>query len=101
MLRLSSLLNVEGARADPTTVLVVVVESVGKRVGLLVDQVIAQQQVVIKALGQGVGRAEYYSGAAILSDGCVGLILNVDKLCGLITYKHRVTSSDAEQEARP
>jgi two-component system chemotaxis sensor kinase CheA len=102
MLRLSSLLGVEGSRSDPTTALVVVVESVGKRVGLLVDQVIAQQQVVIKALGQGVGKAEFYSGAAILSDGCVGLILNIDKLCGLITYKHRVTSGDAQQpEARP
>lgn len=101
MLRLSKLLGVDGARTDPTTALVVVVESVGKRVGLLVDQVIAQQQVVIKALGQGVGRAEFYSGAAILSDGCVGLILNVDKLCGLITYKHRVTSGDAQREAQP
>jgi len=101
MLRLSSLLGVEGARTDPTTALVVVVESVGKRIGLLVDEVIAQQQVVIKALDKGVGRAEFYSGAAILSDGCVGLILNVDKLCGLITYKHRVTSGDAPLEARP
>ncbi len=101
MLRLSTLLGVEDARTDPTTALVVVVESVGKRIGLLVDQVIAQQQVVIKALDKGVGRAEFYSGAAILSDGCVGLILNIDKLCGLITYKHRVTSGDAQPEARP
>jgi two-component system chemotaxis sensor kinase CheA len=100
MLRLSALLGVEGARTDPTTALVVVVESVGKRIGLLVDQVVAQQQVVIKALGQGVGKAEFYSGAAILSDGNVGLILNIDKLCGLVTYKHRA-SSGAPAEARP
>ncbi len=100
MLRLSSLLCVEGARKDPTRALVVVVESMGKRVGLLVDEVLAQQQVVIKALGQGVGKAEFYSGAAILSDGNVGLILNIDKLCGLISYKHRA-SPGAQQEARP
>ncbi len=98
ILRLSQQLSIEGARQDPTTALIVVVESVGKRVGLLVDEVIAQQQVVIKALGSGVGRAEFYSGAAILSDGCIGLILNVDKLCGLITYRHRVTSGDAHRE---
>lgn len=98
ILRLSQQLAIEGARQDPTTALIVVVESVGKRVGLLVDEVIAQQQVVIKALGQGVGRAEFYSGAAILSDGCIGLILNVDKLCGLITYRHRVASGDAHRE---
>ena len=94
------LLCVEGARKDPTRALVVVVESMGKRVGLLVDEVLAQQQVVIKALGQGVGKAEFYSGAAILSDGNVGLILNIDKLCGLISYKHRA-SPGAQQEARP
>ena len=101
MLRLSALLGVEGARTDPTTALVVVVESVGKRIGLLVDQVVAQQQVVIKALGQGVGKAEFYSGAAILSDGNVGLILNIDKLCGLVTYKHRAAPGGASAEARP
>ncbi|MFZ5441116.1 MAG: chemotaxis protein CheA [Myxococcota bacterium] len=100
LLRLSRQLGVDGARTDPTAALVVVVESVGKRIGLLVDEVVAQQQVVIKPLGQGVGKAEFYSGAAILSDGCVGLILNVDKLCGLITYRHRVTQ-DAHMEARP
>ncbi|MDP2274656.1 MAG: chemotaxis protein CheA [Archangium sp.] len=100
MLRLSSLLGVAGARKDPTTALVVVVESMGKRVGLLVDEVLAQQQVVIKALGQGVGKAEFYSGAAILSDGNVGLILNIDKLCGLISYKHRAATG-AQHEARP
>jgi two-component system, chemotaxis family, sensor kinase CheA len=100
LLRLSVLLGVEDARRDPTTALVVVVESMGKRVGLLVDEVLAQQQVVIKALGQGVGKAEFYSGAAILSDGNVGLILNIDKLCGLISYKHRAVTG-AQQEARP
>ncbi len=98
MLRLSTLLDTPGAKTNPTEGLVVVVEGVGKRLGLLVDQLLAQQQVVIKALGQGVGRAELYSGAAILSDGCVGLILNVDKLCGLITYKHRPTRGDSAME---
>jgi two-component system chemotaxis sensor kinase CheA len=100
LLRLSGMLSVEQARVDPTEALVVVVESGGKRIGLLVDQVVAQQQVVIKSLGQGVGKAEYYSGAAILSDGCVGLILNIDKLCSLITYKHRVTRGDSSAEVR-
>lgn len=100
MLRLSRQLDVPGAKEDPTEALVVVVESAGKRVGLMVDEVVAQQQVVIKPLGSGVGRAEFASGAAILSDGCVGLILNVDKLCGLISYRHRVASG-THMEARP
>jgi two-component system chemotaxis sensor kinase CheA len=52
-------------------------------VGLVVDDVVSQQQVVIKPLGAGIGDTEYLSGAAILSDGRVGLILNVDRLAAL------------------
>jgi two-component system chemotaxis sensor kinase CheA len=47
---------------------------------LLVDEIIAQQQVVIKPLSSGVGDTALLAGAAIMSDGRVGLILNVDRL---------------------
>ncbi|HYG68828.1 MAG TPA: chemotaxis protein CheW, partial [Anaeromyxobacteraceae bacterium] len=62
---------------------VVVIEGLGRKVGLVVDDVLAQQQVVIKPLGHGIGRTDFLAGAAILSDGRVGLILNVDKLASL------------------
>jgi two-component system chemotaxis sensor kinase CheA len=45
--------------------------------------VVTQQQVVIKPLGGALGDTEYLSGAAILSDGRVGLILNIDRLSRL------------------
>jgi len=48
-----------------------------------VDEVITQQQVVIKSLGQGINDSKMLSGAAILGDGRVGLILNVDRLAAL------------------
>ena len=83
LLRLDRLFGVDGARADPTQALVVVVEGVGRRVGLLVDEVVAQQQVVIKTLGEGLGDTPYVAGGAILSDGRVGLILNVEQIVGL------------------
>jgi two-component system chemotaxis sensor kinase CheA len=83
LLRLDRLFGVEGARADATQALVVVVEGVGRRVGLLVDEVVAQQQVVIKTLGEGLGDTPYVAGGAILSDGRVGLILNVEQIVGL------------------
>ncbi len=83
LLRVDRLFDVEGGRADPTQALVVVVEGVGRRVGLLVDEVIAQQQVVIKTLGEGLGDTPYVSGGAILSDGRVGLILNVEQIVSL------------------
>jgi two-component system chemotaxis sensor kinase CheA len=62
---------------------VVVVESAGRKIGLLVDDVLTQMQVVIKPLSGGIGNAELLSGAAIMSDGRVGLILNVDRLSEL------------------
>lgn len=81
LFRLSSLFGIEGAQEDATQALAVVVESMGRKVGLLVDDVVTQQQVVIKPLGSGIGDTETFSGGAILSDGKVGLILNIDRVC--------------------
>jgi two-component system chemotaxis sensor kinase CheA len=85
LLRLHRLLQMEGKGLPPTEAHVVVVEGLGKKVGIVVDDVLTQQQVVIKPLGQGIGDTDYLSGAAILSDGRVGLILNVDRLASLAT----------------
>lgn len=83
LLRLHRLLEMDGPERPPTESHVVVVEGLGRKVGLVVDDVMSQQQVVIKPLGSGIGDTEYLSGAAILSDGRVGLILNVDRLSAL------------------
>jgi two-component system chemotaxis sensor kinase CheA len=55
----------------------VVVESEGERLGLLVDDLLAQQQVVVKSLETNYGRVDGLSGATILGDGRVALILDV------------------------
>ncbi len=80
LLRLDRLLQVPGAKQDPTTALVVVVESMNHKVGLMVDDVLNQQQVVIKSMSNSVNDSRLFSGAAILSDGHVGLILNIDEI---------------------
>jgi len=82
--RLERLLGIPG---ETTGAVAVLVESMGRRLALLVDAVVAQQQVVIKPLGEGVGNADFLSGAAILSDGRVGLILNVDRICQQLARK--------------
>ena len=90
LLRMDRLLGAKGAIQDPSKALVVIIEGSGRRVGLLVDEVIAQQQVVIKSMGEGVGNVPFVSGAAILSDGRVGLIVNVEGIVSLIVDKrHR------------
>jgi len=83
LIRLDKLFHLTGAKSDPTEALVVVVEGYGRRIGLLVDEVVTQQQVVIKSLGEGLGNTRFLSGAAILSDGRVGLILNVEEIATL------------------
>ena len=57
--------------------LLVVVESDGDQVGLLIDELLGQQQVVIKSLELNYKRTEGFSGATILGDGTVALILDM------------------------
>ena len=61
---------------EPTGGFVIVVDGLAARFGLLVDDLIGQQQVVIKTIDPGINAAGLFSGAAILSDGHVGLILD-------------------------
>ncbi len=60
--------------------LLVVVEADGEKVGLLVDELLDQQQVVIKSLEDNFKQMEGLSGATILGDGTVALILDVPGL---------------------
>ncbi len=82
LVRLGRLFDVPGTIDDPLRALIVVVESSGRRVALLVDAVLAQQKVVLKPLDAGLAELEYFSGAAILSSGRVGLVVHVDRLHG-------------------
>jgi two-component system chemotaxis sensor kinase CheA len=60
---------------DPCENLVVIVQCEAQKIALVLDELIGQQQVVIKTLGQRFKKVEGVSGAAILGDGRVGLIL--------------------------
>lgn len=84
LLRLDRLFGIPDAEQDATKAQVVIVETTDRKLGLIVDDVVAQQQVVIKTLGTNVPGTNFLSGAAILSDGKVGLILNVDELRQMI-----------------
>ncbi|HEY5513045.1 MAG TPA: chemotaxis protein CheA [Geomonas sp.] len=59
---------------------IVITEVNGVRVGFVVDQVIGEHQTVIKSLGRAYKNAEGISGATILGDGSVALILDVPQL---------------------
>jgi two-component system chemotaxis sensor kinase CheA len=63
--------------------LLVVVEADGQKMALFVDDLLAQQQVVIKSLESNFRKVEGLSGATILGDGTVALILDITGLVSL------------------
>jgi len=83
LIRLYKLFDIENAKEDPYNALVVVVESENIKVGILADDLIGQQQVVIKPLGTLLKKVPGISGGAIMPDGRVGLIIDVAGLIRL------------------
>jgi two-component system chemotaxis sensor kinase CheA len=78
IIRLYDVFGVEPDRRTLDDGLLVVVEGDGKKGGLLVDELLGQQQVVIKSLETNFRRVDGLSGATILGDGTVALIVDVD-----------------------
>jgi two-component system chemotaxis sensor kinase CheA len=78
IVRLNRRFAIEGAQQNPTEALFVVAESEGRRFCLLVDSLLGKQEVVIKSLGDTFRHIAGISGGAILGDGRVGLILDIN-----------------------
>jgi two-component system chemotaxis sensor kinase CheA len=77
LVRLHKLYNIQTTKTNPWDAIVIIVESEEGRFSLLVDELLGQQQVVIKSLGERFKNVKGISGGAILGDGKVGLILDV------------------------
>jgi two-component system chemotaxis sensor kinase CheA len=80
---LAAVLGVDDGRPPSDTGLLVVVETDGERLGLLVDELLAQQQVVVKSLETNYEHVEGLAGATILGDGSIALILDVQGVARL------------------
>jgi two-component system chemotaxis sensor kinase CheA len=80
IVRLHEVFGVEPRYRNVSEGLVVVAEGDGRRIGLFVDDLLGQQQVVIKSLESNYGNVEGVSGATILGDGSVALILDLPGL---------------------
>jgi two-component system chemotaxis sensor kinase CheA len=78
--RLAGLYNITGAKEELTDAIIVVVEDEDRQAGLVVDELLGRQQVVIKTLGETMKEIPGISGGAIMPDGRVGLILDVGGL---------------------
>ena len=80
IVKLCDQFGIEPDNRDSEDGLLVIVEADGKRVGLLVDDLLAQQQVVIKSLEANYNAVSAIAGATILGDGAVALIIDVPDL---------------------
>lgn len=79
LMHLSEILSIPNSNTDQPKY-IVVVRSGHRRVGLTVDTTIGQLEIVIKSLGNHLANLDYLSGATILGDGRVALILDVAKI---------------------
>lgn len=89
IIRLYKEFGINADKTDIENALLVVVEAEGQKVGLLVDDLLAQQQVVIKSLESNYKRVEGISGATILGDGSVSMILDVPGLISSASKRSR------------
>lgn len=80
LIPLYQVFNVEPKVTDPTKGLVVILESDGRKAALFVDDLIGQQQIVVKNLESNYRKVAGISGATILGDGGVALIVDVAAL---------------------
>lgn len=81
--RMYNILGIEGAKQEPENALLVIVEHEAKLMGIMVDELIGMQQTVIKSLGGGFMDAKGFSGSTIMSDGRVGLIIDIAGLLSM------------------
>lgn len=80
LIRLNKILDIEEPDVPPESLTVVIVNKGEKQAGLVVDNLLGQQEIVIKSLGKFIRNSKIISGATILGDGEIALILDVNTL---------------------
>lgn len=80
IIRLNQVLDIEPREEEPESLTVVIVQKGDSLAGLVVDSLMGQQEIVIKSLGKYMNNNKIISGATILGDGEVALILDVNVL---------------------
>ena len=81
LLKLDEVLECSAKVSDKENLIVVIVEKMGNHVGFVVDELLGQQEVIIKSLDSKVLRSvKGFAGATILGDGTVSLILDIGTL---------------------
>ena len=80
LIRMDKMLDTVSAKAPDENLMVVIVKKGDRLAGIVVDDLIGQQEIVIKSLGKYINKCKFISGATILGDGEVALILDTNAL---------------------
>ncbi|MEM5338673.1 chemotaxis protein CheA [Paraburkholderia azotifigens] len=80
LVALHEVFSVDGARTEPTQGIVTIMQTEGRRFAMLIDELVGQQQVVVKNLETNYRKVHGISAATILGDGSVALIVDVAAL---------------------
>ncbi|MFM0215985.1 chemotaxis protein CheA [Paraburkholderia caledonica] len=80
LVALHEVFNVDGAKQEPTQGIVTIMQTEGRRFAMLIDELVGQQQVVVKNLETNYRKVRGISAATILGDGRVALIVDVAAL---------------------
>ena len=80
LIRMNRVLSIESTKGPDDNLLVIIVKKGDKLAGLIVDELMGRQEIVIKSLGKYINKSKIISGATILGDGEVALILDTNAL---------------------
>ena len=86
LIYLHELFGIDQQFSNPEDGMVVIVEGLGRKTALLVDSLLGQQQIVVKNIESNYRNIPGISGATILGDGSLSLILDVPSLLGIRSY---------------
>lgn len=92
LVALHEVFNVEDAKQEPTQGIVTIMQTEGRRFAMLIDELVGQQQVVVKNLETNYRKVHGISAATILGDGSVALIVDVAALNRETRHAHGALS---------
>ncbi len=84
LVKLWRVFGLPGAVENPEDGILLVVDAGGRKAGLLIDEVLGNQQIVIKSLSEYLGKVDGVSGCSILGDGSVSFIVDTGRLLSLV-----------------
>lgn len=80
LIRLNEVLDIASTKGPDDNLIVAIVKKGDKLAGLVVDELMGQQEIVIKSLGKYINKSKVISGATILGDGEIALIIDANAL---------------------